>query len=379
MSTASATTAVVGVGSTRFGRFQDLSPYDLGAQALRLALDDAGLRLSDVDGLITHRIPDYQRFGESLGWNPRLVLGLPGQGRMSGPALSLAVAAIKSGAARTVALVYGNNGKSAGDRYGGDSDRYGSGGAGFWFPYGMTSPGAVHAIMFRRHMHLYGTTNEQLAAIAIAFRKHAALNDLAVNRNPITIEDYRQARWIVEPLRVLDYCMINDGGVAMIVTASDHALDLQQPPVFIRAASQASSLAGSTFPPDDFWYLPLRTVADDVLGRSGIDRTDISGLMIYDNFSPTVLFTLEGLGFCPVGQSGSWIQNGRIELGGALPINTSGGHLSESYMQGWGLLAEAVRQIRRKAYGRQIEGANHILYACASPIVSAIVFARDQS
>ena len=126
------------------------------------------------------------------------------------------VAVIGAGLAEVVALVYGNNGRSAGDAYGGASDAYGSGGAGLWFPYGMTSPGAFHALMMRRHMQEYGTTADELGAVAVAFRRHASLTPDAVMRTPFTLEDYRAARYICEPLRLLDYCLINDGGVAMI-------------------------------------------------------------------------------------------------------------------------------------------------------------------
>ena len=146
-------TAVIGVGTTPFGRLPGEDPYDLGAWALREALDDCGLTAADIDGVIVNRIPDYQRFSEAFGLNPRFALSTPGQGRMSGVSIQIAALAIASGMATTVALVYGNDGRSAGDKYGGDNDRYGSGGAGQFFPYGMTSPGAVHAMMFARHMH----------------------------------------------------------------------------------------------------------------------------------------------------------------------------------------------------------------------------------
>ncbi len=369
--------AVVGVGTTDYGNFPDQSPYDLGATALTTALRDSGLRLSDIDGLVTHRLPDYQRFAELLGMDPRFALGIAGQGRMSATAIAIGAMAIRSGAARHGALVYGNNGRSAGDRYGGATDRYGSGGPGPWFPYGMTSPGAVHAMMFQRHMALYGTTQEQLAAIPIAFRKHAQLNPQAVMRKPIDMEAYLGARFIAEPLRLLDYCLINDGGIAMILTSAERAADLPKPPVHLRGIAQDSALAGSTFPPEDFWRAPLQRVQAASLGQAGIARADVDGLMVYDNFSPTVLFSLEGLGYCGVGESGAWIQGGRIELGGECPLNTNGGHLSESYMQGWALNVEAIRQLRGEAGARQIDDARHVQYVCASPVVSSIIYGRE--
>ncbi len=375
---ASPAAAVVGVGTTRFGVLPHLTQYDLGIAALQEALEESGLSTSDLDGLIVHRIPDYQRLAEMLGINPIFAMAIQGQGRMCGTAIRIACMAIRTGAARTIALVYGNNGRSAGARYGGNSDQYGSGGAGIWLPYGMTSPGAHHAMMFRRHMHLYGTTSRHLASIAVAFRKHAGLNELAVMRTPITEEDHQSSRMIVDPLHLFDYCLINDGGVAMIVTSADRARDLPRPPVYLRAVAQASALRDSTYPDEDFWRAPMAAVAKELEVESGIGRADLDGLMIYDNFSPTVLFTLEGFGFCAPGESGDWIQGGRLELGGEYPTNTSGGHLSESYMQGWALNVEAVRQIRAEAGARQIAGASRIQYMCAAPVVSGVIYSGER-
>jgi acetyl-CoA acetyltransferase len=279
--------------------------------------------------------------------------------------------------AEVVALVYGNNGRSAGDHYGGASDAYGSGGAGLWFPYGMTSPGAFHALMMRRHMEEYGTTTEQLGAVACAFRRHASLNPDAVMRTPFTLEEYRAARFICEPLRLLDYCLINDGGVAMILTSAERARDLRKPAVYVRGFSQASALAGSTFPPDDYWRAPMARVAADVYQMAGAGPADMDALMIYDNFTPTVLFSLEGFGFCRPGESGPWVADGKLELGDEFPTNTSGGHLSESYMQGWALNVEAVRQVRGECGARQVAGANLIQYMTAAPVITSIIYGSE--
>jgi acetyl-CoA acetyltransferase len=371
--------AIAGVGNTKFGRLPDHTTYDLGAWALREALADCGLSHKDLDGLLVCRIPDYQRFGEMLGLNPRYVGITPGQGRMSGATIQMAALAIAAGMAHTVALVYGNDGRSVGEKYGGENDRYGGGEAGQWFPYGMTSPGAAHAMMFRRHMHLYGTTSEQLASVSVAFRKHATMNPTAVMQNPITLDDHQNSKFIAAPLHLLDYCLINDGGVAMILTTPERARDLKQKPVFIRGFSQATTLADSNMPPEDFWYEPMQSSATDVLAMAGVTREDLSGLMIYDNFSPTVLFSLEGFGFCPRGESGRFVQGGTLELGGRYPSNTDGGHLSNSYMQGWALNVEAVRQLRGNCGIRQIPDARLIQYMCAAPLVTSIIYGNDPS
>lgn len=366
--------AVAGVGTTRYGKLPDYDAYDLGVWALKEALADCGLDFDDLDGLIINRIADYQRFGEIAGFNPRYTTITPGQGRFSGICIQTAAAVIAAGLATTVACVYGNNGRSAGDAYGGASDAYGSGGAGLWFPYGMTSPGAFHAMMIRRHMEQYGTTSDQLGTIAATFRKHASLNPAAVMRTPFTLGEYRQARYICEPLRLLDYCLINDGGVAMILTSAERARALKKKPVYLRGFAQASALAGSTFPPEDYWRTPMRKVAADVYAMAGVGPKDMDALMIYDNFTPTVLFSLEGFGFCGEGEGGPWVSDGKLALGGEFPTNTSGGHLSESYMQGWALNVEAVRQVRGECGARQVKDAELVQYMTAAPIITSIVY-----
>lgn len=371
--------AVVGVGTTTFGRLPGYSAYDLGIWALKEALADCGLRRENIDGVIVNRIPDYQRFCELVGMSPRFAMVTPGQGRMSGVTIELAALAIANGLANTVALVYGNDGRSAGDQYGGDTDRYSSGGAGLWFPYGMTSPGAVHAMMMQRHMHRYGTSSRQLGEVAATFRNHAALNPGAVMREPITVDDHQASRFIAEPLHLFDYCLINDGGVAMILTGAERAHEGRQRPVYVRGFASATRLADSTFPPDDFWHAPMAATANDVYAMAGVGHADVDALMVYDNFSPTVLFSLEGFGFCPRGESGRFVEGGRLGLGGELPSNTSGGHMSESYMQGWALNVEAVRQLRGGCGARQIAGAEVIQYVCAAPMVSSIIYGSDAS
>jgi acetyl-CoA acetyltransferase len=369
--------AVAGVGTTRYGRLPEYDPYDLGIWALKEALADCGLKVGDIDGVILNRIPDYQRFCELAGLNPSYTTITPGHGRFSGICIQTAVALIATGMAKTVALVYGNNGRSAGDQYGGATDIYGSGGPGLWFPYGMTSPGAFHALMARRHMTQYGTTSDQLGQVAMAFRQHAALNPQAVMRDPFTLADYHASRYVCEPLHLLDYCLINDGGVAMILTSAKRAKDLAKPPVYLRGFGQAAQFTGSTFPSDDYWAAPMKKVARSAYGMAGAKPEDMDALMIYDNFTPTVMFCLEGFGFCKTGESGPFVENGRLQLGGEFPTNTSGGHLSESYMQGWALNVEAVRQVRGECGARQVKDAALVQYMTAAPVISSIIYGKE--
>lgn len=240
-------------------------------------------------------------------------------------------------------------------------------GAGTWSPWGFTSPGASHAMMYQRHMHEFGTTTEDLAHIAVAFRKHAGLNPAAFRKEPITLQDHQNSRFIAQPLRLLDYCQINDGAVAWIMTSPERAKDMRKKPVYLAGYARQDQSTAASLPPTNYWYDELRTVASQVYGRAGVTRNDVDGLMIYDNFTPTVLFSLEGMGFCEQGEGGAFVRDGTLELGrGRWPTNTSGGHLSESYMQGWALLAEAVRQLRGECDIRQIPDAEVIQYICAT-------------
>lgn len=371
--------AVVGVGHTRYGKLPDYDAYDLGLWALKEAAADAGLSFADIDGVIVNRIPDYQRFCEIAGINPGYVSITPGQGRFSGICIETAAALIRDGLANTVALVYGNNGRSAGDRYGGAGDAYGSGGAGLWFPYGMTSPGAFHALMARRHMAMYGTTSDHLGTVAKTFRDHAAFNPAAVMRGPYSLADYHASRYICEPLHLLDYCLINDGGVALILTSGERARDLAQPPVYLRGYGMATALTSSSFPPDDFWRGTMTTAGARSFEMAGVTHDHISALMIYDNFTPTVLFSLEGYGYCGEGESGAFVADGNLALGARFPTNTSGGHLSESYMQGWALNLEAVLQVRGDCGARQVKNCKLAHYMAAAPVVTSIIYGREPS
>lgn len=363
--------AVVGVGQTRFGTIAGTSSTDFGVWALREALDDAGLAPADIDGLIVMRIPDNVRFGEASGLRPRWSQVFPGAGRWTGPAIEAATIAIATGRARRVALVYGNDGKSAGATYGGSGDPYGGGP--LWSVYGMTSPGAFHALMWSRYMAEHGATRRDLAEISVAFRAHAALNPAAVMRTPITPDDHDAAKPIVAPLHLLDYCLINDGGVAMILSHPDLARDHRRP-IWVRGTGQATHTQAASFPPDDQWRGAMRRAGEACYDMAGAAPADMSGLMIYDNFTPTVVFSLEGFGYCAEGAAAAAIQDGALRLGGRWQANTSGGHLSESYMQGWALNVEAVRQLRGECGERQMASPELIHMMTASPHCSSIIY-----
>jgi acetyl-CoA acetyltransferase len=364
--------ALVGVGNTAYGSFPETDEYGLAARAFKSAIEDCGLDKDEVDGLLVCRIPSYFRMGEVLGIDPRWTLSLPPHGRMSGIGIVEAALALASGQAKYVALLYANIGRSRRVFYGGEEI------AGYWDPSGFTSPGAAHALMFRRHMELYGTTTRQLAEVPVAFRHHASLNPGAVLRKPFTIDEHEASKPIALPLRLLDYCLINDGAVCIIMTTAERAADLAKRPVHLAGAGARDAFRQSSIQNFDldFWHDEVAEAGGQAFSMAGIGHDDVDAFMCYDNFSPTVLFSLEGLGFCGRGEAGGYVEGGRLRVGGALPTNTDGGHLSNSYMQGWALNVEAVRQLRGECGDRQVEDCEVVLYAQATPCTRALVYTR---
>ena len=365
-------TAVIGVGNTTYGNFPLEDEYSLAAQAFRAAIEDCGINKNEIDGLVTCRIPYYARMGEVLGLNPRWTMTLPAHGRMSAMGIIEATLSLITGQAKYVALLYANIGRSRRINYGGDES------PSFWDPWGFTSPGMAHALMFRRHMEIYGTTTRQLAEISVAVRHHACLNPDAVMKKPITIDEHEEARPISLPLRLLDYCLINDGAVCLILTTTARARDCRKPLVMLSGFGGRESFTASSFQnfDIDFWYDAVKEVGMVAREMAGVAHDEIDALMCYDNFTPTVLFSLEGLGFCKKGESGAFVERGALKIGGRLPTNTDGGHLSNSYMQGWALNVEAVRQLRGECGARQIPDCAVVQYVQATPCTRSIIYTR---
>lgn len=369
-------TAIVGVGDTDyFALYRNLDPErtreELAIQVLHQALDDAGLRLDQIDGLITTGTNFYPDLCYRTGLRDvRFINEYTHAGRMCATALGQAAMAVHHGLANYVALVHSLNSRSARVTYGAGLkvDLYDN-------VFGMASPGALYALGFNRYLHLYGGRAEQLGAIAIAIRKHAARNPRAIMQTPITLEDYLNSRYIARPLHLFDYCLVNDGAVCYIVTSVERARDLKQRPVLITGIAGQATLR-EWYVAEDFWYSAAQRMAADLFGPTGLTVRDIDAVQVYDNFSVSVLWGLEGFGFCGQGEGLDWIQNGRIELGGELPVNTSGGMLSEAYLQGWNAHAEAVRQLRGQAGPRQVPNAEHILYWCLSAVPGATLLTR---
>jgi acetyl-CoA acetyltransferase len=351
--------AIAGVGASPQGKLPDETPLSLAVAALSQALDDAGLEKDDLDGLLTmpgttspEGAKHYLALGGELGINPSLTGSMSMGGATAGALIQQAALAIDAGMATTVACVFADTARTGGSRFDAASGRGDS-----WGIWGMFGNAANSALTAQRHMALYGTTSEQLGWVAVTCRKHASLNPAAVMREPMSLEEHQSSRPIVDPLRKLDCCLISDGGVAMIVTSAERARDCRKPPVRILGMGQGHTL--QTFEHPEWWYLPhQRDSISRAYRMAGVSPSDIDVAQLYDNFTISVLLWLEHAGFCRPGESGPYVEGGeRISLGGELPINTAGGNLSESYMQGWLHVVEGVRQIRGECEARQVAQA----------------------
>jgi acetyl-CoA acetyltransferase len=372
--------AIAGVGASEQGSFPDLDDYTLATRALMRALDDCGLGVQDIDGLFVNGpgAISFVRFGEMVGINP--VVG--GNFAVGGPAVGAlihqAAMLLQTGACRCVALVFGNASRNEGRKFGGmtvysPAQEY----ANAFFYYGLTSPGAASAFQARIHFETYGTTSRQLATVAVTQRAHAMLNPEAIKREPLTVAQHQESRYVCEPLHLYDYCLINDGGVALILTTAERARDLNKKPVLIRGIGRQDTFRHSSMPNWKLWRDTLPKCADMAFSMADIDRADVDALMVYDSFSINIWIALETFGFCGPGEAGDFTQEGRIAVGGQLPINTHGGHLSDSYMQGWLHQVEAVRQLRGECGARQVKDARIIQYICRANLGNSIIYAVD--
>jgi acetyl-CoA acetyltransferase len=351
--------SIAGVGASPQGKLPDETPLSLGTVALEAALDDAGLAKDEVDGLLTmpgttspEGPKNYLTLGGHLGINPKLTGSLVAGGSTAGQLIQQAALAIDAGMASVVACVFADTARTGGSKFDAPAGRGDS-----WGIWGMFGNAANSAMTAQRHMALYGTTSEQLGWVAVTCRKHASMNEHAIMRQPITLADHQESRPIVDPLKKLDCCLISDGAVAIIVTSPERANDCRKGGVQLWGMGQGHTL--QTFEHPEWWYLPhQRDAIHRAYEMAGVGPKDVDVAQLYDNFTISVLLWLEHGGFVEPGESGPYVEGGqRITLGGELPINTAGGNLSESYMQGWLHVVEGVRQIRGECGDRQVEGA----------------------
>ncbi|MFD3659913.1 lipid-transfer protein [Streptomyces sp. NPDC058659] len=374
--------AVVGIGATEFSKDSGRSELSLATEAVRAALDDAGLAPGDVDGLVTFTmdtnpeitVAQAAGIGE-LSFFSRVHYG----GGAACATVQQAALAVASGVAEVVVCYRAFNERS-GRRFGsGVQQREPSaeGAAlGWQLPFGLLTPASWVAMAAQRYLHTYGLTPDAFGHVAVTDRRHAARNPAAYfHGKPITLADHAASRWIVEPLRLLDCCQETDGGQAIVVTSVERARDLPRPPAVILAAAQGAGRkqeAMTSFYRDELTGLPeMGVVARQLWRTAGLTPDDIDVAILYDHFTPFVLMQLEEFGFCGPGEAADFV------AADALPLNTHGGQLGEAYLHGMNGIAEAVRQLRGTSVN-QIPGAARTLVTAGTGVpTSGLILGAD--
>ena len=374
---------IVGVGQSPYALQVNRSPVSLQTEAFRNALEDAGLDKGQIDGFSTaHGAPtgvDYDEFVAHAGLEIRWALQHQDHGRWSSTSLASAALAVASGFANYVAICnttlshrgYGKFFQPYARGGWGENKRDVTGGHGEIDWVGLDTPGSGTSLAARMYFEKYGATSEELATVALTFRKHANMNPAAIMYDrPMDLDDYMESRWITPPYRLFDYCLRNEGSTCLIVTTPERARDLKQTPVFL------SGFQGVGSSRNDFHNyarpgLPLGFqeefdyVAPEqpVYGVAGVEQGDIDALYMYDSFSTNLWMVLERFGFCKAGEAHEFIQGGRIALGGELPVNTNGGLMSEGHYSGYNHIIEMVRQLRGEAGPRQLPNPEVLQWA----------------
>jgi acetyl-CoA acetyltransferase len=377
--------AIVGIGQTEFSQASGRSERRLAVEAIGAALRDAGLELSDVDGLVTFDSDsnDPASVAETFGLKELRFFAKSLYGGGGGCATIMQAAmAVASGAAEVVVAYRAMNERS-GVRYGQARGARGSipPALAFSAPYGIHTPAQGFALNIARYFHEHAVTNADIAPLAVIQRQHAATNPAArFFGRPITLDEHQASRWIVEPvLRLYDCCLESDGAVAIVVTTAGRSRTLTQRPVVLKAAAQ-----GSAGVPMQNWYRSTmasteetRVAGDALWGASDMRPADIQIAILYDHFLPLVLMQLEALGFCKPGEAKHFIANGSLGPGGELAINTHGGQTGEAYLHGMNGIVEAVRQLRGTAVN-QVANVEHVLVTSGPGVpTSALVLGHQ--
>jgi acetyl-CoA acetyltransferase len=349
--------AIVGVAESDLGHVAEgLNPIDLMAQGIVRAIDDCGLALRDVDGLLcatTQSRTSGLNLSEYLGISPSYIDTTILGGSSFMFHVGHALAAIQLGLCQVAVIAYGSTQRSVGRRQASvrEINPYET-------PYRPFLPSTAYALAASRHMHQFGTTREQLAAVAVAARQWALLNPAAWEKKPLTIAEVLGARMVSYPFTVRDICLVTDGGGAIVLTAPERAKGLKRPPVYVLGVGSAITHANISSMPDLTVTGALQS-GRAAYAMAGLAASDIDVVELYDAFTINPILFLEDLGFCPKGEGGRFVDGGHIAPGGGLPVNTNGGGLSYCHpgMYGLFLLIEAVRQLRGECGQRQVPGA----------------------
>ncbi len=383
------TPTIVGIGLSDYPKTPHLDALAHHGLAIRRALDDSGVQKSDIDGLLcfgSYGIDDAVTMAEILGITYNYLDGTFAGGTVFEFYVQHAAAAIEHGDCDTVLITYGSDllskqGRNLGTQLYTSGNRQG-GPLQFEMPYGSPLVSG-YALAARRHMHEYGTTSAQLARVAVDARANAALNPLAMYRDPLTVDDVLASRMISDPLHMLDCCIISDGGGAVLMTTAERAADLKQTPVYVRGAATAQTHWNISAMPD-FTVTAAAQSGPRAFEKAGITAADVDMLMLYDSFTITVLLLLEDLGFCQKGEGGPFLEANRLTYDGDLPTNTDGGGLSSCHpgMRGIFLLIESVRQLRGQAGAVQVPAAE-VAVACGSggqlSCMGTVVLGKEKS
>lgn len=347
-------TAIVGIGQTVFGKGLEGSELSLACQAISMAIDDAGLRPADVDGLVMFSMENGREVevARNVGLGDITYFGEVGYGGGAGCAtVGHAAMAVATGQCQVAVAWRARKRSAKGSRpWANVSQRVG--GYQQWTrPFGLLRPVDEIAMLTRRYMHEFGATRDHLANVALAFRKHANRNPNAtMAQKKMTRDDYMAARWISEPLCLFDNCLETDGALAVVIVSAERARDLKQPPAYIHAFAQSiprdCQVMTNYFCPDPLLG-PSYACARLLWERSDFRPSDVHVAQLYDAFSPLIPLSLEGYGFCERGEGAAFTDGGALEWpDGRLPTNTSGGGMSEAYVHGFNLVLEGVRQVR---------------------------------
>ncbi|MDP2661542.1 MAG: hypothetical protein Q8R28_12515 [Dehalococcoidia bacterium] len=367
--------AIVGVGDTECGRATGKSCLRLAAESAKNAIEDAGLTKEDIDGVLTstpisephHMFSHF--FIEYMGIRTKYNCGTGVGGATPHGNVMQAAALIAAGVCEVVLIADGD--RRATQFRGDKAIAMGSHAEfveEFETPFGPFGAGS-YAWIAQRHMYEYGTTSEQLAAITVAARKHGALQPNSTLRSPVTIQDVLDSPMIASPLHLLDCCLVSDSAGAMIVTSAGRARDLRKPPVYLMGMGQANQGYYLSQAPS-ITSFPIKVSGQRAFQMAGVEPKDIDLAEIYDSFTITALVAIEDLGFCKKGEGGPFVEGGRIELGGQLPVNTHGGQLSHNGGHSH-FIIEAVRQLRGEAGERQVKDARLALSQGTAGVGSA--------
>ncbi len=378
MDSLSGKVAIVGAAETEVGKVPHLGATALCVDAARRVMDDAGISKDQIDGLVTcnsmvePHMYHAEVIAEYLQIFPRYCVSANAGGGTTFSSLQHAATAIASGICETVLITMADSLRTGLSREQAMKIQSSTGHPEFEIPYGPTVP-AFYALIARAHMDAYGTTPEQLAAVAVSGRKHAALNPSAQMRELISIEDVLNSRLIADPLHLLDCSLVSDGGAAVILVSAERASEFPQHPVYILGAGEGHSHEHIS----QARSLTVSAAVDS--GRraytmAGLGPGDIDVAQIYDCFTPVVLIQLEDLGFCKKGEAGAFVEAGETGLEGSLPMNTNGGLLSHCHPGNPGAmfaLTEAITQLRHQAGARQVRNAGTALVHGQGGIMSS--------